>query len=254
MLNKKRLALVIFSVAAMGLPSGALVGLSGCSHHEPQYGVEAQVSLPGKKRQTWAIAPAVNLSGISDVDPLLQADLVYGQVQQIGGITVIPVNRVAEVYASLHIDRVESEDQAGVVCDLLGCDGLIVPTVTLYDPYNPPKFGAALQLFQRSAAARVAAANIDPRELARRGAPSPTDTLLPTAATKFVQAVGIFDAANGSTREALWHYAEGRNDPIGPLGTKEYLVSMDRYCGFAYFKLSRELVDKLPGSAASGKK
>ena len=52
------------------------------------------------------------------------------------------------------------------------------------------------------------------------------------------------DAApgHGSVREALLGYAKGRNDPLGPMGAKEYLVSMDRYCGFVYQSLTGELL------------
>ena len=34
----------------------------------------------------------------------------------------------------------------------------------------------------------------------------------------------------------------GRNDPLGPLGPKEYFVSMDRYCGFVYHELLADLL------------
>ena len=95
--------------------------LAGCAHKEKQYGSEMQLGLPGLQRQTWAVAPTIDLSGES-VDPLLQSDIVFGQLQQVHGLTVIPVNRVAEVYASLKISQIESEEQAQVVCDLLGCD------------------------------------------------------------------------------------------------------------------------------------
>ena len=210
----------------------------GCTEHQPQYGTENQLFLPGRQRQVWAVAPAIDLSG-EGVDPLLQADLLFNQLQQVRGLTVIPVNRVAEVYASLRIGQVQSEEQAAVVCDLLGCDALVVPTVTLYDPYNPPKFGASLQLFNKVPSfARPAA--VDPRELARQASPQPMDSLPATA--NFQQAVGVYDASNGSTRQALSLYAQGRHEPVGPLGEKEYLVSMDRYCGFAYYTLIRELV------------
>ena len=37
-------------------------------------------------------------------------------------------------------------------------------------------------------------------------------------------------------------YAKGRNDPVGPMGAKEYLVSMDRYCGFVYQSLTGDLL------------
>jgi hypothetical protein len=217
----------------------ALLATVGCQHHEPQYGTEVPLRFPGARTQIWAVAPAVDLSG-QNADPLLQADLVFGQLQQVKGITAIPVNRVAEVYAALKISQVESEEQASVVCDLLGCDALLVPTITLYDPYNPPKLGASLQLFGKGIFAR--ADNVDPRELAREATPAPMQSI-PGSGT-FQQSVGMFDASSGSTRQALWMYADGRNDPKGPLGSKEYLVSMDRYCGFAWHELIRDLLYK----------
>ena len=215
--------------------------LAGCKQHEPQYGTEVQLRVPGLKRQTWAVAPTLDLSG-QNVDPLLQSDIVFGQLQQVQGLTAIPVNRVVEVYASLKIAQVQSEEQAAVVCDLLGCDALLVPTVTLYDPYSPPKLGASLQLFQKSWNF-TRPQQVDPRELARQAAPELTQSL--PANGNFLQVVGMYDAANGSTREALWMYSEGRNDPKGPLGSKEYLVSMDRYCGFAYSSLIKDLLYRM---------
>jgi len=215
--------------------------LTGCSEHDKHYGSEEQLGLPGVKRQTWAVAPTLDLSG-QNVDPLLQSDIVFGQLQQVHGLTVIPVNRVVEVYASLKIAQIQSEEQAAVVCDLLGCDALLVPTVTLYDPYDPPKLGASLQLFQKSGSF-TRAEQVDPRELARQAAPELNQSL--PANGKFLQVVGMFDAANGSTRDSLWLYTEGRNDPKGPLGPKEYLVSMDRYCGFAYSALIKDLLYRM---------
>ncbi len=215
--------------------------IAGCSS-EPRYGQERQVALPGTKRQVWAVAPAVNLSG-HRVDPLLHADLVYQQLQQVDGITAIPVNRVAEVYAGLRIDQIASQEQAELVCEMLGADGLLIPTVTAYDPYDPPKLGASLQLFGKPALRR-SKKNVDPRELARRARPG-DDEALPASASPqaFLQVVGMFDAANGSVRKAVAHYAKGRNDPVGPYGADEYFVSMDRYSGFVYHALIAELMN-----------
>lgn len=213
-----------------------------CRENVKQYGIERQLHLPGQQVQVWAIAPAVNLSGISAVDPLLQADLVYQQLQAVHGVKVIPVNRVVEVYASLQISQVQSQDQAALVCDLLAADGLIVPAVMAYDPYNPPKLGASLQLFRRPGN-YVRPEGIDPRELARMARPGPTESL--PSPTALLQVVGMYDAANGSVREKLASYADGRNDPVGPLGPKEYLVSMDRFCGFAYSDLIERLMLKM---------
>ena len=212
----------------------------GCAEQAPQYGVEMPTRLPGYKRQVWAVAPVLNLSGQRAVDPILQADLVFQQMQQVEGLTVIPVNRTVEVLIGLRLEKVQSEQQAALVCELLGCDGLVVPTITIFDPYTPPKLGASLQFFPKSSMmARPAA--LSPREMARQAAPA-VDQSLP-AGSGIVQAVGMFDAQNGSVRAAIQRYAAGRNDPLGPLGAKEYLVCMDRYCGFVYHLLLIDLLN-----------
>ena len=95
--------------------------LTGCSDPPPKWGVESgPLFYPGHRRQVWAIAPAVNLSGQKAVEPILQADLLFEQLQQVEGVTVIPVNRTVEVFLGLRIDRVQSEKQAALVCELLG--------------------------------------------------------------------------------------------------------------------------------------
>ena len=218
------------------------VALSGaCAEKTPEYGREFVQSLPPKRREVWAVAPAINLSGQGEVDPLLQADLLYQQVQQVRGLTVVPVNRVAEVYAGLGIEQVQSAEQAALVCDLLGCDALLVPTVSAYDPYDPPKLAASLHLFAKPGN-YARPANVDPRELVRRAAPPADESMPDPRDAEFLQAVGMFDAANGTTREALRAYASGRNDPLGPMGPREYLASMDRYCGFVYASLTADLL------------
>jgi hypothetical protein len=228
------------SIALLAL--GSLL-LAGCAEAKKPYGVEGQLSVPGHRRQSWAVAPAINLSGQGHVDPLLQADLVYQELQQVHGLTVVPVNRVAEVYASMRIERVETAQEAALVCDFLGVDGLIVPTITVYDPYDPPKLGASLQLFTRPPS-QGGTEGVDPRELSRAAAPQPGPQMPGTSGVK--QAVGIFDATNGSVRAALYRYASGRNDPESPMGSREYLVSMDRYCGFVYHELICDLLGVSP--------
>jgi hypothetical protein len=218
---------------------GAFIVPAGCRQKAADYGVEVRQALATERREVWAIAPAINLSGQVEVDPLLQADIVFGQLQHVRGLTVVPVNRVAEVYATLRIEQVQSSEQAALVCDLLGCDALVVPTVTAYDPYNPPKLGASLQLF-RKPGSFTRPDQIDPRALSRAASPTAGESLPHQA--DFQQAVGMYDAANGSVREALASYVEGRHEPLGPLGAKEYFVSMERYCGFVYHELIAQLL------------
>ena len=119
------------------------------------------------------------------------------------------------------------------MCDLLGVEGLIVPTITAFDPYDPPKMGASLQWM---AGGPVNKPNgVDVRELIKAMTPPPDET--PERNRKARQAVGMFDAANGSVRERLIQFAEGRHEPAGPLGAREYLVNMDRYSAFVWSEL-----------------
>jgi len=216
----------------------ALISAVGCQSRQ-QYGAEAQVYLPGDERQVWAVAPAVNLSG-QEVDPLLQADDLFEQLQQVHGLTVVPVNRVAQVFAALQIARVQSPEQATLVCEQLGCDALVVPTLTIYDPYDPPKVGASLQIFRKGATQLPP--NVDVHALSRAVTPPPGVPLPPPQQAGFKQSVGMFDSANGSVRDRLTNYAQGRHDPVGPLGTREYLLNIDRYCGFVYHELILDLL------------
>lgn len=214
----------------------------GCAEKPITYGREMPLELPGAQRQIWAVAPVINLSGQPGVDPLLQADLLYQQLQTVKGLTVIPVDQVAKVYAANSLEKVETVEQARAVTEALGCDALIVGTVTQFDPYNPPKFGGSLVLFEKNGSiARQPPP--DPRALLRAGAP-PEVTVLPTD-PQFLQSVGMYDAANGSVRDAVIDYATGRHEPTGPMGNQEYFRSMDRFCGFAYCSLVEQLLVQL---------
>jgi hypothetical protein len=217
--------------------------LAGCV--TPKYGVERQLALRDGTHPVWAVAPAINLSGECSVDPILQADLVFEQLKVIN-LTVIPVNRVVQVYAALHIEKVESEEQAAIVCQQLGCDALVVPTVTVYDPYNPPKLGIALQLLKRSGQAQVQ--HMDVRELVRSAAPT-ADQALPVN-PQFIQVVGMYDAADGSVRDAVLQYANGRYDPNSPMKSNEYFENMDRYSGFVYHTLIAQMIERVSGQPA----
>src|SRR5206468_1398888 len=136
--------------------------------------------------------------------------------------------------------HVQTEEQADQVCDALGCDALVVPTVTIYDPYDPPKFGAAVNVFLRQRPGQQGA--LDAHELTRQPT-VPPGTGLPRNSS-FVQVADIYDAQNGTVRDKLAAYAAGRFDPKGPLKAKEYEANMERYVGFAYHDLLKTLLSR----------
>jgi len=218
----------------------ALLSLFGCNSSKPDYGIERPLSLPGHVRQTWAVAPVINLSGQKQVDPILQGDLLCEKLGEVAGITPLPVNRIVEVFAALRLEQVQSEEQAALVCDLLGCDALLVAAVKTYDPFDPPKMGAALTLFRKGEYRRPA--DVDPYVLARRATPLPGQPS--TTRAGFVQVDGMFDASNGSIQADVMRYAQGRTDPDWPYKERTYLIEMDRYSGFVYHSLIAQLLAK----------
>lgn len=218
------------SVVAITLAVASLV--SGCAK-PVEYGRESIAYTPRYGPRSVAVAPAINLSGQSQPDPLLQADLVYQELQQVRGLVAIPVNRVAQAMEGLNLRSIDSPRDAFAICDALGVDALILPTITAFDSYDPPKFGGSLQWFVRK---RVSPeGRIDPRTFARRATGDPVQPGADPA--DFVQVASMFDASAGSTREKVEAYARGRVDPAMPLGVREFYLNMDRYAAFAWHEL-----------------
>src|SRR4051812_47561574 len=174
-------------VSTVVLSSALLLICSAGCQEVPKYGMEVPYILPGSKPQVWAVAPAINLSGQREVDPLLESDLLYHKLQEVRGLVVIPVDRVIQVYSAMRIEQVQSPMQAAIICEALGCDALVVPTVTAYDPYDPPKWGGALQMFRSGKSGGPV--NLDVRDLARSAAMDPNMVPPPPSDSGFVQSV-----------------------------------------------------------------
>lgn len=213
----------------------ALVSLVGCSKR-----IERPTTLtspyPGPK--VWAVAPFRNESGTSLVDSAAMADRLSQQVQQVEGITVLPVNRVFAAMASMKLREVDTVADAMGLMQTLGADGLIVGTVTAWDPYEPPKIGAQVQLYARRSVYR--GAGIDSRSLTYAS----TDKLQP-GTVRYDQPVatagGYFDAAHGDVMYRLVAFAKGRTPDDSPSGNRRYLLNMDLYSEFVSHELTRRL-------------
>jgi hypothetical protein len=209
--------------------------------------------LPAARTQVWAVAPALNLSGQPGVDPLLQADRLFAELEAVRGIRAVPVNRVVQAYAALGLDGISSAADARAVCAQLGVDALVVPTVTLYDPYAPPTMAASIQIYPAAEGGLFSAAVPGAQETLRltRSARSSGGTWMPgpeQAGRLFVQEAGVFDASHGTTRAAVLHYASGRTDPNGPAGSRaggDVLLVMDRYVGFVYHALLSGVMEQI---------
>ncbi len=209
---------------------------AGCS---PTMRAPLRLATPYGESQLWAVAPFVNESGISTVDTNRVADIFTQQVQQVQGVDSVPVNRVLFALRELEMQGISSAGDALLLMNALDLDGLLVGTVTAYDPYPPLVLGVAVQLYLRPEVNR--SRGFDPRSLTRSIGGTPTigewGPSPPTA-----QAAGIFDAANHQTLIWLREYSAHRSPPDSAYGADIYLVSMELYTQFVSYRLIHDLL------------
>jgi len=94
----------------------------------------------------WAVAPLTNESGVTLLDSAAISDAVILASQQIEGVRCLPLNRVIAEMRALNMPVVRSPLEAAALSERLGVNGLIVGTITDYDPYDPPRLGLSLVL------------------------------------------------------------------------------------------------------------
>lgn len=211
--------------------------LCGCGERLVQ---PMTLSAPYEHVQVWAVAPFTNESGVSIVETDRVADAFAQQLQDVYGINTVPVNRVIVAMRDLEIPYVQSPGDARALLNRLKVDGLIVGTVTAYDPYRPMTFGAAIELHTADHIAQRAI--LDTRMLVR----SPVGEVAPAQISPrnpMAQAAGIFDARNHATLTHLNQYATGRSVPDSAFGKDIYLVRMDLYMQFASYRLLSDLLN-----------
>lgn len=230
--------------AALALLSTAAT-LSGCAERRARHVTPvALVSpYPGPSEVVIAVAPIRNESGVSLVDELALSDTLVNELQQAGGLTVLPVNRTLAAMRALKMQGVSTPSEALTLARALGADGVIVGSVSAWDPYDPPTIGMSLAIFGRGPLMRAAPeASVDPDAL--RSARTETPAGGPIATPGLLSALSeTLDASNGTTRQAIRAYAAGRFDPQSALGWQRYTASMGEYTKFVCYEMSRRLLD-----------
>lgn len=182
----------------------------------------------------WAVAPLRNESGTTQADTLAISDRLVAAIEEARGLRALPVNRTIETMRALKMQGVSSAADAKKLAQALGADGLIVGSITSYDPYEPT-FGLSLALFARPGAMQSAAKGptLDVRGLTGRAA----ETSTPDPGSFQNSPLSIFttqlDGKNHQVLLDVQAYAQGRHDPAGALNWKRYTASMDLYTQFA---------------------
>tara|TARA_B100000941_G_scaffold285893_1_gene258586 strand:+ start:166 stop:990 length:825 start_codon:yes stop_codon:yes gene_type:complete len=164
-------------------------------------------------RVIWAVVPLRNESGSATANGSLLADSLANSLQTVENMDVLPVNRVIAAMQALELPSLRSPVDVMHLARTLGVDGIVVGTITAYDPYDPPKVGLQLELYQTSQ--RLQSQAVDIRELmsAPTGNTTPapgTPGQVPGDIAPVSTASAMLDASNPIVRQRLRVYASGR--------------------------------------------
>ncbi len=196
-----------------------------------------RLAAPYADRQVWAVAPFLNESGVSRADGLTTAEVFAREAQDIRGVDVIPVPRTRFVMLEEQIFAIGSQADAERLMNVLDVDGLVVGTITAYDPYPPLVLGLSVTLFQRDDEPYV----LDVRDLAR----APRDGTLPDPALSRApasEATRIFDGRDEVVIAEREMFAVTHTPPDTAYGTEIFTVSMPLFTQFASHRLLFDLL------------
>lgn len=236
-MTSKQIVLILLSAVLCGTPGL----LAGCQ--KPQR-LDAVIA-PYPQRQVFAVAPLRNESGSAFADGARLADKITQRLALTRGIDVLPVNRAYAAMDALGIDRIASKADAIRLQQTLGVDGLVVGTVTAYEPYTPPKLGLNLELYLD---ARLAwsGSEIDTRKLS--AAATEDRSQLPGGDVHRTQPVtaigGFYDAADPNVVDLLTAYlAERKPDDSLEHALRRHTLSTDLYSDFVSTTLTAQLME-----------
>lgn len=221
-----RLALAVLAPVA---------ALTGCTQGPPKMVPPQALVAPydaSHGEVLWAVVPLRNESGTSQADTLLISDQVVAAVEETRGVRALPLNRTIEAMRVLKMPGITGPADARRLAQALGADGLLIGSVTAYDPYEPT-LGISLALFARPGAMEtITKEPIDVRKLAAMPAEPPRDPGLFQEAPVSVFTTHL-DGKNHQVLLDVKSYAEGRHDPATALTWKRYTASMELFTQFA---------------------
>lgn len=217
------------AIAAFGLAHGCSTTIED-QLVAPQNVVAPYSDVKGEV--LWAVVPLRNETGTTHADPLAISDQLVAAVEQVRGVRCVPLNRIIETMRALELASVSNPADVKKLAAAMGVDGVVVGSVTAYDPYTP-SLGLSLALFARSGAMTPAAdAPTDPRLLAVQ----PTEAAPARgnfASTPVATASEYLDAKNHQVLLDVKAFAQGRHRATDALGWRRYTASMPLFCEFA---------------------
>lgn len=224
--------------------------LAGCYSTRPELvAPEALVSPYSIAAEPlWAVAPLRNDSGTSLAEPLMLGDALVARLNEVRGLTVLPMNRTLAAMRYLRMTEVATAEDAVALADALGVDAIVAGSLTAFDPYDPPKLGYSLGLY-RSTRTRMAelasrpGRGADPKSI--QTSPRELGAVAVAEATRPLIVVNDhLDAANHAVLMNVKRYAEGRHDAETSLGWRRYTASMELYQDFSAYWAAYRLLQE----------
>lgn len=227
----------IVRVVCMSLSVLCALAVAGCrstsaSKLTPPTALESPYGAQGGE-VLWAVAPMRNESGTTTADPLSMTDKVIAAVAETKGLSCLPLNRTIEAMRALNMASVRSPSDALSLAKTLGADGIIVGSITAYEPYHPT-LGISLALYGRAGSMQTPEGeSLDARALASR----PNEPTRSGPGNFGIRPLSVIsehlDGKNHQVLLDVQGYATGRSDPTSSLGWRRYVASMDLYMEFA---------------------
>ena len=229
------------SFTALTLVAAAcLAPLGGCQNNKLTQ--PTVLKAPYLNERVWAVVPFANESGVSEVDGTMVADRFVTEIEQVDGLRCLPLNRTLAAMKSLGMTGVRDLQQASTLMRTLQADGLVLGSVTEWDPYKPLRFGAAIEVI--SAGEGADRKPVDLKELTMPTAESKGGAAPGKIQAEVSQGSRVFDARNHETLTELERYARGRFDPNSALGAQSYETRIDLFTRFGAYVLTRDLLEQ----------
>jgi hypothetical protein len=176
----------------------------------------------------WGVVPLRNESGTSIPDAMDLSDKIVAAAEEVRGVRCLPLNRTIETMRALNLPAITNVSEARRLATALRVDGILVGSVTAYDPYTPT-IGLALALFATTGAPG-SSLNARHLELAlteqSQGAGRMTDEPLASISE-------YLDGKNHQVQLDVRQYAIGRHAEGGAIAWKRYIASMPLFGEFA---------------------
>ncbi len=189
----------------------------------------------------WAVAPLTNESGVSIARPDALADALVGAITDVQGLSCLPFNRTLAAMQALNLRGVRTAAEAQMLATALGADGIVVGTITSYDPYTP-EVGVALALYAKPGSLRTQGKPWNPKDL--RTATTEGNEAFSIASEPLAQVHERFDAKNNQVLMDVKSYADGREKNLSAMGWRRYIASMELFSQFAMHRAADALVQQ----------